>query len=530
MIGPPFDILVFITWSGAAAVVTWLAAARARIGGMLSLVALAGCLYIAAQLADTRTSHLGATLLEQGPYLRVWLAIASASLVAVHVVGLVSGDAWRGGPPMLLGLAATAAALGSNDPLVALLVLGGASFAVAGAARADASAPRRVAAAAAPHGSHASHDRRHQAVPTPVAHSDDGDSGAPALGRAAALSIVLGLAAAALATVVATPGHQLYLDSRTVNASLLLAVGAVAVRAGGLPLASLGRSVAAVAPRPSAAAAWAWLPAATLLVLVAVAARSLTRTGGDLDTTARTIQIAAMLALLAAAAVAILARNAAHILGSAVVANGSLALLALVPAAVAPGGVRSGFPVVSGDAARVVALWLPLFAVFTSWTVAWLVVAATGRTTLRLPEFRGWARGRPLLALALIAGTALGYGWPGTVPWDTRVALIDRLAAGQVRDTALAVSVVPLLGVLRLLFAGVRRAPETSLAAPRDWPPVRRGLRWVPVVVRRAPLASLLVLLLAFGPVGLTRRVTDVPGIANAWTPAHLTGGGPASR
>lgn len=369
MIEARVDVLLFVAWAAGGATLAWLAAARARTAAMVTLVALGGCVGLAALLGDARMSPVAGTLLEQDPYLRWWLTAASASLLAVHLVSVVSGGAWRGGPAMLLALAATGMALALHDRIAGLLIIGAASLVATERPRSIEGSPIRV----------------------------------PVIARATILATVLGIAAAGLATTIITPGHQLFFDTGAVNASLLLAAAALAVRAGGAPVADPVRSGSGLAPRPSSAVASGWLPAGTLLVLVASATTGFVRTGGDLERTAVTTELIGIGALLVAAAVALVARDAGRILGAIVVSNGSLVIFVLVPGANSP----------TADDARAAAGWLPWLAITASWVVGWLVVAAAGRASLRIPASRGWTRRRPLLALALLVGAALACGWPG---------------------------------------------------------------------------------------------------------------------
>lgn len=479
MIEARVDVLLFVAWAAGGATLAWLAAARARTAAMVTLVALVGCVGLAALLGDARMSPVAGTLLEQDPYLRWWLTAASASLLAVHLVSVVSGGAWPGGPAMLLALAATGMALALHDRIAGLLIIGAASLVATERPRSIEGSPIRV----------------------------------PVIARATILATVLGIAAAGLATTIITPGHQLFFDTGAVNASLLLAAAALAVRAGGAPVADPVRSGSGLAPRPSSAVASGWLPAGTLLVLVASATTGFVRTGGDLEPTAVTTELIGIGALLVAAAVALVARDAGRILGAIVVSNGSLVIFVLVPGANSP----------TADDAQAAAGWLPWLAITASWVVGWLVVAAAGRASLRIPASRGWTRRRPLLALALLVGAALACGWPGTAVWQARLAVLERVPP-QVRATALALSLVPLLGVVRLLLAGVRHAPRSSSLSrrsslsPRDLPLVVRRQGFPPLALRRAPLASLLVLLLAFAPPLIVAGGADLPGHAARWS------------
>jgi hypothetical protein len=173
----------------------------------------------------------------------------------------------------------------------------------------------------------------------------------------------------------------------------------------------------------------------------------------------------------------------------------------------------------------VAAGWLPLFGLLTAWAVAWLVALADRAPALGIADVRGWALRRPSLAIALIVGGALSYGWPDSLPWEARGALLDAgIPFGRIRELSGVLAWLPAFGLLRVLLAGVRRPPSGSMAstAPREWPVVvrRAGRRYG---VRAAPVASLVVLGLSLSPALLSPGVGDLPAVSSTWAATRPT-------
>ena len=271
--------------------------------------------------------------------------------------------------------------------------------------------------------------------------------------RATTVTAVLALLAVAVGYTVVTPGNAAFNLPDVVASAVLIGAAAVGVRTGAIPIGEPARSLAALPAHVAAGAGRAWLPAAALLTLASVIAGVLAPTRSELDTTADAIRIGSVLALALVGALTIFVRDVRTLVGATVVVNAGLVLFALVPAVLRAPELGP----------RAVATWLPLFGVLATWAVAWLVALHATEPDLRIQSTRGWARRRPLLAVALVAGGALSYGLPGTWTWDTRAALLDLgLGTGQLRDAAGVLAWLPAFGLVRLLLAGLRHSTDAA--------------------------------------------------------------------
>ncbi|MBA2253620.1 MAG: hypothetical protein H0W07_00715 [Chloroflexi bacterium] len=451
---PTIDIVDFTACMAGAAAIAWLLPSRGRTATVASTVLLGGAVGLAALLQLDGRVLVADRALVWGPFVRWWLLAASGSLLGLHLVGIAAGARAAAAPQSLAALAAMAVALTLDDPLASLLVLTAASLVALGSHPAAAEV------------------------------------------RVATITAGLALVGAGIALTVQTPGHALFDLTQVVASALFMGATAVAIRAGAFPVARLSRSIAALPPSVAAGPARSWLPATSLLLLVEVTAGYLGPTGGDLSSTAATIRFAGVAALAVVCIVTLLARDVDRLVGGTVVVNGSLLLFALVPDVLREPALGS----------RAVAAWLPLFAVTASWAVAWLV-ALRGTESALAVGIRGWARLRPVLALALVAGGAMSYGWPGSLTWEARAALLDlAIEPGDLRRAAGVLAWLPALGLVRVLFTGLRHGgpltPATASGARRHSMARRFGLGRI---LRGPSIASFLVLLLALAPALLAR-------------------------
>lgn len=480
----------------AAALVASLAARRWPVALRgLGTAGLLACAAASLLVEPGQQLHVGEARLVATPYLRLWLASASACFLLVHLLGLAS--AWqRNVPPaMFAGLAAMAVALSLTDHGAALLA------AASGGLLALATTI---------------------VLPAPIAELRVAADALRATAASAALA-VLG------ASWAVTGGPQP--EPVILLAAYLLVVAALVQRMGAIPLHLPGVRIVRSAPLPGVPLLVAWLPAAFAVVAVSWHQFAVLPLQPDLGAARQVTLLVGIATLLLAGVAALFQEDLASLVGYSVVQDGALVLLALAQSE--PAG------------ATAIRAWLLLFALVKSATVGLVLAIAALEGTRRLPELVGWARRAPPLAIGLGAVLVATYGWPGALPFDVRADLIHVSLPGPVGTLVLLGSLLPAVAFMRTLWIGLRgraawRAlppvalPERSPLPPtafreeyEDMPAVvrerllragrllLREVRWLPRAwdANRGPATAVLGLALALLPLAL---VVGLGGIEEA--------------
>lgn len=245
----------------------------------------------------------------------------------------------------------------------------------------------------------------------------------------------------------------------------LLALSAaivVAMRYGVIPFHVRVPRLADAVPRLSLPLLLAWIPLPVAVVGLAITDRLITPLALPLDGE-RLIVVAAVLISLGAMALgAFFQDDLRHAVGYLVIADGSLALLGI-----------AAFDTSSWGPART---WLVIMAVSKTALLAWAAVAEARFQTRSIPELRGWIRGSPVLAAALVVTTVATFGIPGWKAFTARADLANFAVSTPWSWLLIAAGLATLPTYLRLLAVGAGTATSTvSRAAPeriaRAWRP-----------------------------------------------------------
>jgi hypothetical protein len=201
--------------------------------------------------------------------------------------------------------------------------------------------------------------------------------------------------------------------------------------------------------------------------------------------------------------------------------------------------------------------WLLLFCLTKTAAIGLLLGLTELEGTRRIPELAGWLRRTPLMGAAVLLLLLGSYGLPGLLPFQTRQEILALAVGGPLGWLLLLVSLLPAVGLARLLVVGVRRwrSPEVGPGGWRRWlalpalapapasaefreeyedaPAIYRerlrragatlvrNARYVPEVwsLNRRPATAVLVLLLALIPAALALGAGDLRGAASGPPP-----------
>ncbi len=428
---------MFVAIAGAGAFVAVLLRPRPELLRPAASLALGCCLLAAVLLPPETSRQVGSGWLAGTPLLRIWLILASASFLGLHLLATAAG--WQRNLPaaMLGGLAAIALAIGVPDAAA------GATFATAGGFLAALSClvlPLQVAGARL---------------------------GADLL-RIPALALLLLVPATALPAVVAGDVEL------GISIAIAAVAGASILRGSIPPLHRVAVTAATTAPVAALPLLLAWMPAAFLLVAVEW------RSGLGSTAGVELLLVGLGLATIVYAAIGcFLQRDAALLIVYSTAQDAGFVLFALAAPAEASGS--------SLEAARI---WLPLFAAAKAGGWALVIGLLAAGSSSRMDDLQGWARRTPLLALALLVLLIGNYGLPGLLPFEARRDLVAASMSDGVGLVVVgAASILPVLAFLRLLLIGLRAGepprPEadarsgTGKANPEveDDPVTRDGLR-----------------------------------------------------
>jgi len=457
-------------------------------------------------------SRSATQLVTESAYLRTAGGAFAGSSVLAVVSSLLAGidrrQVARVAGGSLVALAAATVALGSREPVVS--GLGALLGALAALVASGAAGVHRIGAA--------SRELRVSVVAAAAVALGAGI--APALATTSAVASGAG---------AATPDGL----APAVGAAVLgVALGA-ALRFGAIPLHLWTARAADVVPAAALPLALGWAP-----VLLAAAALhaldvGLMPLGAPVDGERAVITLVAVLTLLLAPIAAWIQDDLGHAITYTAIAAGGVPLL--------------GIAALDPDAWRPTRTWLVVVALAVTALGAWLAGVEARHGTRRLPELDGWARRSPVAGIALAVAGATLVGLPGWPAFDDRRVLAE-LALGSPIGSILGItSLAVVLPLARILVVGLRRPSSRvagaagegdGLGATRTaWSTMRRlaggrsggrgalaraaaGAAAASVVANRAPLASLMLVLLALAGLAVAMGGLELVAASGVRLPA----------
>jgi NADH-quinone oxidoreductase subunit N len=363
-----------------------------------------------------------------------------------------------------------------------------------------------------------------------------GGAGAVELGAGLRATVAAG-AAAVVAVALGAASAEAQGDRVVGSLAFLAAAGGLAIRAAAIPFHRWAARIADVAPRPILAMLIGWLPAVAVVVTLAWSDATLAPIVEDLGWSRAALVAVALLTMGLGGLAAWLADDLAHTVAYTAIAGAGVTLLgvsAIDPAAWA--------------ATRTAAL---CGAVTTTGLVAWVVALEGAYRTRRLPDLTGWGRRSPVLAVALVGLAWVTVGTPILSILEARTTIVEAAIEGPFVWPALALTVVPVIGLVRAILVGTRRPDPAILAGRGDRPrlPPRpdhgdlplsgtarvgeeTAIAWASVSRNAALVGStavlataILAVALASGGLGLANTAAGPPpGVATPFDP----GAGPA--
>jgi proton-conducting membrane transporter len=472
---------------------------------IVAALSLAACLVGALALSPDSGLTMGDSRFVVTPFARAWLIGASGAFLFMHLLGMVT--AWQRNVPlvMLAALGTSAVALSSTDANGAFLMAGaGAMVAVLGGLIVPIGMPAvRVAV--------------------------DGF-------RVAAV----GAGAGVLAVGWVEAGGPSRAPEPILVGIVLVSI-ALALRLGAFPFHTVAARLTQNAPLVAVPILLAWMPALFGEVALGWQENRVVPLGIEGGLVGGIVVAVALLTIAATGIAGALADDVAQLVAYSTVQDAAFVLLAV------------GAP---ADVSTLVRSWLVLFVLAKSAAFALALALSAAFHTRAMSDLGGWARRSPPLALALLAIALATYGVPGLLPFDVRERLM-RSSLGAFTPLGVAVSLLPLLGLVRLALIGLRRPGPTvrrgfgsrpvpvpfarparvlrERGAESTWGramqllfDVGREVRHAFVYLRvgwrlnRAPAAGVLVLVLSLLPMLLAVGVTDLRVVASGNLPVGI--------
>ncbi|MGH2408446.1 MAG: proton-conducting transporter membrane subunit [Candidatus Limnocylindrales bacterium] len=468
-----FAVFIVIA-AGVATALVW-QPRQALVAGV-AIAVLATCCLLFLIMASGETLGLGGAQLVATPFARFFLVTAAAGFLTAVLVGAAHGAPRNLALAALTGLAALTAALTVTDPAAALLAVTAAGLAglVATVGEPVSMPMLRVAA--------------------------DGL-------KLAAVAGLLGMAGIALVgNVAGAPASQM------VGTGVLAVGAAVAVRLGAAPAHIPAARLVETARLAAIPLVAVWLPAGFAVVGLSWMESIVVGTAASTPIAHLTLAVVGAIAIGLAGAVALLDDDLGRLLGYGLIADGGFVVLATAssdPAAFA--------------AART---WLVCLGISRTVMAASVLALEGTFATRRVRDLNGWLRRMPVTGLALLLAALVGVGLPTMLPFEARRTLAVLALGDGFGLVVLLLGALPLLGLARLAWVGLR-PPGAAVTANRgEWPvqlpdralPVRRRLQlaWQ---LDRLPITSVAVLLLGLISLLIAFGIGDLTGAAAAAAP-----------
>jgi NADH-quinone oxidoreductase subunit N len=427
-----------------------------RVSIAIATAALVLAAVAAAGIRSADPAAVGGGTVAGTEYARLFLLLGSAAGLLLTLLGIATTMPRDLPGSFLLGLGAAGLALGSSDPVVAVLAASAGSFV---AVFVTFVAPRSALGAAI-----AARELR-------------------ALAGAAGLSILA-------AAWTARPLDVLAAEPAASGLALLGFTAAVAIRFGAIPFHRWAARLAEAAPEIALPVSLVWGPAALAVVALGWLGASVGATEAPFAAERAIVVAVGATSLLLGIAAAYLHEDIEHIVAYSIVADAGIVLLAF-------GAVD---PQVWGPFRT----WLLAFVVTKTAFAAWATAMRAAFGARRLRDLGGWMRRAPVLAAALVVVTIATIGWPGLAMFDARSEVVAAATSGPLGAIVLigTLAHVGYLGRILAIGVGRRSAAVAAGAAPRPaWPPHHGTLRPADAVrvwrANRTPAAAALVLVLA---------------------------------
>ena len=411
---------------------------RPLLATPVGVAGLGAAVLVAVAIRPGERLALGGSAFVTSDFLRLFLALCSASGLALALVGIAAGSR-RDAPAVMLGaLAAMALALAIPDARIAIVastaggLLGVLVTLVPGGARVGASVGVREIRAV----------------------------------------IVAGTMAIAAAAWVGRPLGSPDVQPIVFGLAYLSFVLAVAVRFGVIPFHFWAARLADAAPEVTLPVLTAWGPAALAVVALAWIDGSVAPLLPEVSGERAVVVGIALLTVGLAAVAAWLQDDLEHVLGYSIMGDAGIVLF--------------GLAALGTDAWTPARTWIIAFVVARSAFAAWVAAVRTTFWTGRIEDLRGWARRSPTLAAALALVIVASLGLPGFVAFEARGSLVELLFGRPAGALVLVLTLGPLAYYGRLFLVGLRRPHGGSTA--EDWRP-----RWTPLDLTqtRASLGTL---------------------------------------
>ena len=399
---------------GGGCVVAW--RERPKTAAAIGLVATAVCLLAAIVMPVDASLTVGQTILQVDAYARLFLVAGSLALLVSQVVGLAHG--WQRELPLAtlgaLGLIGVALTVGTPAAAMLIVAAAGTFVVIASLERAISMPAVRAAASGF---------------------------------RLAAIAGFMGLVAMAM-----TGDDPIFVAPDVLAGATLMMAAAVAIRVGAIPLhAPVARLIerARTAALPLLAA---WVPAA-----FAVVALGWTSTIVAIGATTPVVLVVVafgVLTIALASTVVLIDDDLVRWLGYGVIADGGFVLLALAGNSVST--ISAGLA------------WLVCFALARSIVACVLLGFQGAFDARRTRELEGWLRRTPVLGAALLGALVIGFGIPGTIPWQVRLELAEGALGQQLGVALVAVGLLPLVPIARLAWNGIRPIGDVVAAGKSE--------------------------------------------------------------
>ncbi len=399
---------------GGGCVVAW--RERPKTAAAIGLVATAVCLLAAIVMPVDASLTVGQTILQVDAYARLFLVAGSLTLLVSQVVGLAHG--WQRELPLAtlgaLGLIGVALTVGTPAAAMLIVAAAGTFVVIASLERAISMPAVRAAASGF---------------------------------RLAAIAGFMGLVAMAM-----TGDDPIFVAPDVLAGATLMMAAAVAIRVGAIPLhAPVARLIerARTAALPLLAA---WVPAA-----FAVVALGWTSTIVAIGATTPVVLVVVafgVLTIALASTVVLIDDDLVRWLGYGVIADGGFVLLALAGNSVST--ISAGLA------------WLVCFALARSIVACVLLGFQGAFDARRTRELEGWLRRTPVLGAALLGALVIGFGIPGTIPWQVRLELAEGALGQQLGVALVAVGLLPLVPIARLAWNGIRPIGDVVAAGKSE--------------------------------------------------------------
>ncbi len=161
-----------------------------------------------------------------------------------------------------------------------------------------------------------------------------------------------------------------------------------------------------------------------------------------------------------------------------------------------------------GAALPQIAVWLIGVALIRMAMAGWAMIVAERSGSRTIRGSRGWVHLAPLSLPAFAVAVVVGVGWPGSLLFEARRQILEGAVPGTMGVILTAASITTALGYVRVLWTGLRHAPEGQRAVrfPWSW----RLERWT---------ASLLAIGIGLIPAAIAAGLTGLDSVAATWRP-----------